>query len=123
MKQMFVAMLGVVLAACASNPPQPARPPLPGPRLTIHVYRACDTPAAMLSGVAISAVTADGREVSLGSTHAGAITLEKARLRAEHARLLLFSLKYSETVVLRIDEQDLYAFDEYFVDLPMMVYR
>src|SRR5437588_4429162 len=117
-----IILLSFVIA-CAPRPPvQLVPPPAAGPRLKIFVYQIGATSQVLLPGVAVTGITVDGRELQLGTTTAGSITLEKDKLRAENVRLLLFCARYFECVALRVEEQQLYEFDEYYVDLPQVNY-
>jgi hypothetical protein len=119
-----IALLAVVtLTSCAAPAPRPMPPAHAGPELVVHVEEAGDPHLEGLSGVTVTAITADGREIPAGRTFGGDVRLDKASLRAENARLLLFCLEAHHCVALRIANDSLYDFDEYWVDLPKLVLR
>lgn len=119
-----VAFTAIYALGCATSAATvPAPPVVAGPELALHVFAACDQPEVSLSGVEVTAISADGRELKLGHTFGDLIRINKAKLRADDARVLLVCAEYFECVALRIDEQNLYAFDEYYVDLPKVTVR
>jgi len=101
----------------------PKPPAIAGPELAIHVFADCDRPEIALSGVEVTAITADGHELKLGHTFGDLIRINKAKLRASDARGLLLCEEHFHCVALRISEESLYAFDEYYVDLPKVTVR
>jgi hypothetical protein len=116
-------VLVAALSSCAAPPPRTTPLAHAGPELVVHVDEAGVLPTQALSGVTVVAITADGREVPAGKTFGGDVRLDKASLRAENARLLLFCVEAHHCVALRIENDSLYDFDEYWVDLPRIVLR
>lgn len=125
MKALLPAVVAIALAGCIqAPPPRPTPPPVAGPELLVRVSIACELPDNALSGVTVTAVTDEGKELKLGTTFGGLIRLQKETLRQNRANLLLFCLPpYFRCVALRVADDNLYAFDEYYVDLPKIVLR
>jgi len=112
------------LACAVQPPPYHVAPPAPGPELMLRVSEAGSMPENALDGVLVTAVTDSGEEVLVGKTFGGIVRLNKQDLRAKHARVLLLCAQpFFQCVALRIADQRLYDFDEYWVDLPRVVLR
>lgn len=81
-------------------------------------------PENALNGVLVTAITESGEEVLVGKTFGGIVRLNKQDLREKRARVLLSCAQpFFQCVALRIADQRLYEFDEYYVDLPRVVLR
>ena len=121
----YSLLIALALAACTHAPaPRPAPPAVIGRELLVHVAVLGELPENALTGVKVTALTDDGKEVNLGATFVGVIHLDKEMLRRNHANVLLFCLPpYFRCVALRVADDDLYRFNEYWVDLPKIVYR
>ena len=121
----YAALVLLLAMSCTTaRPPRSAPSPQPGPDLVFHVYVHGQQPEAAVNGCVVTAIGHNGEEIILGKTFGSDLRVSKAKLQEMDARVLLFcGGPLFECVALKVAEQQLYAYDEYYVDLPLVILR
>ena len=115
-----VSILASLQLAC-SHAPAPGPAAVPESQVVRFFVGA--TGGAMLEGVSVSLITADGREVALGKTDAfGTIDVSAQGLQERHAILVLFEKEWHFSAAVRVND-DLLRFGDYLVTLSPVAFR
>jgi hypothetical protein len=118
------ALLLVLGVTCASRPVHPPLPLTTGTEITFNIREAGRLPLRDLSGVEVIAIGANGTSTSLGRSFGGTFRVAKERLRSLSPQAVLFCVEGFHCGAIRIQPSwDLFAYDEYPIDLaPVVLY-